>query len=63
MIHKPDYRKSKNENQYSKSKGNNVRSMDKHHKFNHSEYKIQKQIDNKFEILDGGRFNPKDFQK
>ena len=44
-------------------KGNNVRSMDKHHKFNHSEYKIQKQIDNKFEILDGGRFNPKDFQK
>jgi hypothetical protein len=44
-------------------KGNNVRSMDKHHKFNHSEYKLHNKIDNKFEVLHGGRFNPKDFQK
>ena len=28
-------------------KGNNVRSMDKHHKFNHTEYKLHKQIDKK----------------
>ena len=28
-------------------KGNNVRSMDKHHKFNHTEYKTHKQIDKK----------------
>jgi|TARA_B100001094_G_scaffold253785_1_gene252326 hypothetical protein len=28
-------------------KGNNVRSMDKHHKFNHNEYKVHKSIDKK----------------
>ena len=28
-------------------KGNNVRSMDKHHKFNHNEYKLHKKIDKK----------------
>ena len=28
-------------------KGNNVRSVDKAHKFNHNEYKIHKQIDKK----------------
>ena len=28
-------------------KGNNVRSIDKAHKFNHNEYKVHKQIDKK----------------